>query len=281
MISAIEDLEVSRLTLSVRDWEAIFDYCEKRSIRCLGVERVFVPEVSGRARELVSGVRRFFPLAKVYSVFGTSSVPVAAVVRLDSENLKSENGYLYLGTFLPGVEKKIVSPHLASAGTTSLRLEDRIGELFLARSNEGDSHVCSETGYFALVDDLGEFWLCGRTGDGINASFGTFVPARCEPVFERHAKVSRAILISLKSKVGVRPAVVVEVLPRMMPRGAQEESKLRAELLQFGAEFEDTKLILYFFFTERLPDLRRDDGEWNRTALSRRFTRLAWLKAFF
>lgn len=286
LIDAIEDLGVSRLTRSFSDWERILLWCDRESVVFRGVCHVFVSDAEGRAPDLLERFKRSFPNAEVGSVFGSQATPVAAVRKIEwggqADTPRGEGWPV--GQLLGGLRWQI-SPTRTSSEMQGEAFGGYVGELFLAGSVQatvaGEESKYKATGCYARVGESGDLWVCGRVGEGVHTSLGEFLPSQIEPVFEAHAKVRRAIVLGLRSKKSTRLGLLVEVEQGCLPKGALEESKLKAELLVLGAQREETKLILDMFFVDTIPNSVTPDGRVDRAALSRRYSMVAKLRALF
>lgn len=288
VFEAVADLRISRLTRSLEEWEELMALMERKRARLPELKRVFI---SGDLMKVSGAIERFrvnFPDADFFVVLGSSTTPVAAVRKIDdgefAENHSAKG--LKIGKLLPGLRPEILLPKHSDESNEVPSLSRDVGELkifdaFQVAEMGLEEKKSKSSGYFASEDDDGTLWLRGRVSDAVHSSFGVFLPARCEPVFEMHRHVTRALLIELNSKTGLRPAVVVEVEEGKLPKDAISESKMKAELLQLGAGISDTKMILDFFFLEategREPKIKADDRE----KLSRRYSLLSKVKTLF
>ncbi|MBD5780277.1 hypothetical protein IEN85_12310 [Pelagicoccus sp. NFK12] len=274
--SAVEELGVSRLRDDVEGWMRFLQACESREMRFASVKQVFVETDTSLRQSLCSRLRAAFPRAEFYSLFGVSAAPVAAVrpwPESGSASEKGEVGYA-MGPLQAGLEARVTEWGNGSAGDRCEVKHGCVGELRLQGPAVGQLAGKTDEPLLAFRDEAGALRLCGRSSEVVRTSFGRYIPARCEPVFERHEKVEMAKLVSLNAKAGIRPGIVIAVKEGELPRGKLAESKFKAELLQLGAELEDTKLVLDFFFVERIPNLPRE-------SLSRRYSTLAKLKSLF
>ncbi|MDQ8184363.1 AMP-binding protein [Pelagicoccus sp. SDUM812002] len=279
LVEAIEDVAVSRLRGDIAWWRRHLDSLEARSNRCLSVRRLFLETDENLDEALLGRLKSAFPNADVFTLLSVLEAPVAAVRKWEASDCKVsglERGY-ESGDFLPGIEAKIVKIGSRSDSADSSVTAGKLGILHLSGNLCGRAagyEMSVDTGYFATCDEKGTVRVCSRSDDIVRSSFGLFVPSSCEPIFARHENVTATKLVSLETKAGTRPGAVIEVKPGHLPKSGLAESKFRAELLQLGAKVEDTKMILDFFFVERMPNQPR-------AILSRRYSVMAKLKSLF
>lgn len=265
--AVVEDLGVNRMRGTVAEWDRFLAACEAGAKTLPQVGIVFVDTDGRLDAAWIERLHRVLPAAEIWSLFGLYFAPVVAVRRWLGDGDSCDRERLGVGCLLPGLAAEVETTDACPGGN--------VGALRLSGPLCGSVEVESlETGYMAERSEEGELLLCGRSDDVVKVPFGVFLPARCEAVFLRHENVVETRLIALKSKAGPRPAMVVAVKPGALPKDELAESKFKAELLQLGAGAEDTKLILDFFFVERIPKLSRE-------ALARRYGILARIKALF
>lgn len=294
-VEGMRDLGVSRLKLDAPEAWSLVEYLESQGEVVGELRSLLVAFGEGLNEELFARLRTVFPNAELSLFLGAGEAPIAAMIDYaESVELASELneiGSCCVGMPLPGVKARIaISQDALESGGGASGEEDcaRTGELFITGPSLGGGERVGEggreetsTGYFAFEGEEGRIWLRGRVEDAVRCSFGTFVPARCEPVFLRHPQVRKALLLSIRTAKGTRPGIVVETEASDLPQGALEVSKFKAELLQLGASCPDTKLILDIFFTVSLAGRKGRRDCVDRAALSRRYSLRARLKAMF
>jgi acyl-CoA synthetase (AMP-forming)/AMP-acid ligase II len=117
-------------------------------------------------------------------------------------------------------------------------------------------HRMGDLGYF---DREGRLWFCGRKRHRIETANGLMLPVPCEAIFNLHPDVFRTALVGVGKQGKQEPVLIVEPMPRRMPTTTESKHKLIAELLQLGAQHEQTRCIQTVLFHPSLPvDVRHN-----------------------
>jgi acyl-CoA synthetase (AMP-forming)/AMP-acid ligase II len=136
----------------------------------------------------------------------------------------------------------------------------------LGKIPDGDDirHRMGDLGYF---DEQGRLWFCGRMSQRVITSDETLYTVPCESIFNTHADVYRSALVAAIVNGETVPVICVEAEPGIDPA---DHGRIRDELLELGATFEQTRSVGTVLFHRSFPvDIRhnvkigrRALGEW-------------------
>ena len=118
------------------------------------------------------------------------------------------------------------------------------------------------------------FWFCGRMSQRVMVDDGptktrTLFTIPCEAIFNQHPDVFRSALVGVGPPGRRRAAIVVEPLPRRMPRGWRQREALIEQLRALGESSELTKGIEHIFIRKSLPVDVRHNVKINREQLGK------------
>ena len=130
-------------------------------------------------------------------------------------------------------------------------------------------HRMGDTGYF---DSEGRLWFCGRKAERVVSGSSVLYTERCEPVFNRHPKVTRTALIQIGLPGHEEAALVVEPHRASWPRTRLARLHFAQELRELGLACETTRGICLFFFHRKFPVDVRHNAKIHRLALARHFS---------
>ena len=136
----------------------------------------------------------------------------------------------------------------------------------LARFSDSQGRNWHRMGDAGYIDDQGRLWFCGRVAHCVITHDRTYYPIPCEGVFNDHPRVYRSALIRLKTSDGISPGLCVELETR---ESAVSRRKIRAELLETGSRFEQTREIREIFFHPAFPVDIRHNAKIDRERLGR------------
>ena len=120
---------------------------------------------------------------------------------------------------------------------------------------EGGSfwHRMGDVGY---LDGDGRLWMCGRKSHRVITKKGTLFTIPCEAIFNNHPEVFRTALVGARTNGGIKPVICVELESEF---GAQDQGRVRKELLELGAARDLTKDIDTVLFHPKFPvDIRHN-----------------------
>jgi acyl-coenzyme A synthetase/AMP-(fatty) acid ligase len=134
----------------------------------------------------------------------------------------------------------------------------------LAKIRDGDTvrHRMGDLGYF---DQNGRLWFCGRKSQRVETADETLFTVPCESVFNTHPEVFRTALVGVGESGSQLPVLCVE-LEKDIAGG--EHDRIRAELLEIGAEFDHTRKIETVLFHPAFPVDIRHNAKIGRGALA-------------
>ncbi len=113
-------------------------------------------------------------------------------------------------------------------------------------------HRMGDVGY---KDEPGRIWYCGRKAHRVRTPSGTLYTVCCEAIFNRHPAVKRTALVGIGTPPQQEPVLIVE----QHPEKAMNETALREELREIGAEYEHTRGIGRILFHPAFPvDIRHN-----------------------
>ena len=138
------------------------------------------------------------------------------------------------------------------SGSQDSTLECRASSSFL--------HRMGDVGY---LDERGRIWFCGRKSHRVVTAAGTMFTIPCEAIFNTHPSVFRTALVGVQVAEGGdlksparEPVICIEL---EADARAQDEAKLRTELLALGAKFPHTQAIRTVLFHPAFPvDIRHN-----------------------
>ena len=129
-------------------------------------------------------------------------------------------------------------------------------ETELAKINDVDGgfyHRMGDTGY---LDERGRLWFCGRMTHRVVVNNKTLFTIPCEGIFNTHDKVFRTALIGINMNNETIPVICVELEKESK---SDDRELIKAELLNIGAQFEQTKSIQTVLFHSAFPvDIRHN-----------------------
>ena len=134
----------------------------------------------------------------------------------------------------------------------------------LAKIDDGGAvrHRMGDLGYF---DDQGRLWFCGRKSQRVQTPAGTLFTVPCESVFDTHPEVFRTALVGVGEAGSETPVLCVELEKRV---SRANHPRIKAELLELGAEFEHTRHIEIVLFHPSFPVDIRHNAKIGRAALA-------------
>lgn len=128
----------------------------------------------------------------------------------------------------------------------------------MAKIPDGDRfwHRMGDVGY---LDGEGRLWFCGRKAHVVETDLGRMFTIRCEAIFNQHPRIFRSALVGVGSKPSQQPVIIVEPEAGKFPESAEDQARLRAELLELGQSSALTKQIQKVLFHRSLPvDIRHN-----------------------
>ncbi len=114
-------------------------------------------------------------------------------------------------------------------------------------------HRIGDVGY---RDDRGRLWFCGRKSHRVILPEETLFTIPCEAIFNTHPDVFRSALVGVDRRGEVVPVICIEPSRRL---SAEDEARVRRELLERASEFEHTRKIRTILFHRAFPvDIRHN-----------------------
>jgi acyl-CoA synthetase (AMP-forming)/AMP-acid ligase II len=220
--------------------------------------------------------------AKIFTPYGaTEALPVATISHeaiLDGTELMTFRGSgICVGRPFPELFVGIIRIDDEPIGPWSEELllpMNEIGEIVVAGANvspaydrnpganrlskiEGaDGAIYHRTGDLGYLDPDRRLWYCGRKSHRITTLGGVLFPVACEGIFNRHPAVYRSALVGVGPACAKTPVLCVELEPAAR---AANQTRLREELLQIGAESPITQTIRTILFHPSFPvDIRHN-----------------------
>jgi len=145
-----------------------------------------------------------------------------------------------------------------------------------AKIKEADGTLWHRMGDMGFLDEAGRLWFCGRKAHRVETAQGLMLPIPCEAIFNQHHLVNRTALVGLGARGQQRPVLIVEPIAGHTPTLTNIAGRrLKAELLELGAEYAHTQAIQEILFYPRFPvDVRHNAkiqqetlAEWARKKL--------------
>ena len=122
-----------------------------------------------------------------------------------------------------------------------------------SNSNKDFYHRMGDTGY---LDEQGRLWFCGRMTHRVVTNNETLFTIPCEGIFNTHTKVFRTALVGININNKTIPVICVELEDEFK---SDDRKLITAELLNIGAQFEQTKSIQSILFHSAFPvDIRHN-----------------------
>ena len=110
-----------------------------------------------------------------------------------------------------------------------------------------------DTGY---LDEQGRLWFCGRLTHRVLTDKETLFTIPCEGIFNIHAKVFRTALVGINNHGQTIPVICVELEQEFKDT---KKEIITTELLEIGAQFEQTNNIQHVLFHPAFPvDIRHN-----------------------
>lgn len=114
-------------------------------------------------------------------------------------------------------------------------------------------HRMGDVGY---VDEQGRIWFCGRKSHRVVTADRTYFTEPVEGVFNSHPAVFRSALVGVDRGTGIEPVLCVE---READRRRDSLERLTSELLELGAQFEQTRPVKTILYHDAFPvDIRHN-----------------------
>jgi len=106
------------------------------------------------------------------------------------------------------------------------------------------------------LDEQGRLWFCGRLTHRVVTDKETLFTIPCEGIFNTHPEIFRTALVGIHSNGQTIPVICVEL--EQESKDADKEI-ISTELLNIGAQFEQTKTIQHILFHPAFPvDIRHN-----------------------
>ena len=224
-----------------------------------------LPVSKTRGLELLAGPADAMSRGEGSCVGKPLSVNEVRIIRITDEAIRS----IEEAEVLPGGE---IGEIIVRGPTTTRAYYGRSEETRSAKIADGASiwHRMGDVGY---LDPEGRLWFCGRKSHCVETASGRMFTIPCEGIFNRHERVYRTALVGVGPRGAQTPVICVECEPGAGPKGAADQAKLEAELLELGASSSLTASIRQVLFHPAFPvDVRHN-------AKIRRETLAAWAAA--
>ena len=221
--------------------------------------------------------------AQVYTPYGaTESLPVASIgsgeVLGETRHATDKGMGVCVGRPVAGIDARIIEVRDDPISTWSddlLVADGEIGEIVVAGpvvtreyfnrseanrlakiadpARQAFYHRMGDVGY---RDNQGRLWFCGRKSHRVILAEETLFTIPCESIFNAHPEVARSALVGVSRQGQVVPVICIEPLQRM---GRSDQSRVRQELLEYGAAFPHTWRIKAILFHPSFPvDIRHN-----------------------
>jgi acyl-CoA synthetase (AMP-forming)/AMP-acid ligase II len=113
-------------------------------------------------------------------------------------------------------------------------------------TEDGIWHRMGDCGSF---DEEGRLWLAGRKAHRVETADGPIFPLPIEARMNRHAAVRRSALVGVGPRGAQHAILVVEA----EPMADHDPARIRADLMAFAAEHDDTRVIRDVLLYPKLP----------------------------
>lgn len=282
IFSAIEDYQVTTMFGSPALLNRVSLYGERKQKKLPGLKRV----LSAGAPVPAHVIKRFAAMltepAQVFTPYGaTESLPVSSIGSdeiLQTTAQKTDEGKgICVGVPVNNIDLKIIgiSDAPISSWTDDLVLDANvIGEIVvkgpqvtktyygrqrsteLAKISDPGGGFFHRMGDTAYLDDAGRLWFCGRMTQRVVTKNATLFTIPCEGIFNTHPQVLRTALVGVGNVGQTMPVICVELEQQFKHA---DKKIIRQELLQTGAQFEQTQAIQHILFHPSFPvDIRHN-----------------------
>lgn len=290
LVEAIQGQGCTQAVGSPAIWKNLGRYCEERSLTLPSLKRMLmfgapIPVWMHEqfSRILVDG-------AQIHTPYGaTESLPVASIATREvldtTQHLTSAGAGTCVGRPVPEVQVRIigiVDEAIADWGTVRELPAGEVGEITVAGPvvtheykdlpeatalakireplPEGGSRIVHRMGDLGYLDEQGRLWFCGRKSHRIQLADGrTVFPDQLEGIFNTHPQVYRTALVGVNGQ----PVLCVE----RQPGATASDEALKAELLQLGARFEQSREVKELLFHPSFPVDTRHNAKIHRLQL--------------
>ncbi len=226
---------------------------------------------------------RLEPPAQIYTTYGaTEALPVATIgtdeILGETRHQTDAGRGVCVGRPVEGIDARIIgiSDEPISVWSDDLLVPDgTIGEIVVSGPvvtreyfnrpeatklakiadpvRETLYHRMGDVGY---RDDRGRLWFCGRKSHRVILPAETLFTIPCEAIFNTHSEVFRSALVGVDREGETIPVICIEPVRRL---SAQDEERIRRELLEHGAGFAHTRRIRTILFHRAFPvDIRHN-----------------------
>lgn len=219
---------------------------------------------------------------EIFTPYGaTESLPVCSIgsheILRETSMLTDRGRGVCIGRPVPSIDLKIIGisdDPIAQWSDELLLVDGEIGEIVVrgeqvtgAYFNRPESTSlgkmkCTDEGFYHRMgdlgyrDELGRIWFCGRKAHRVVTADRTYFTIPCEAVFNTHPQIFRTALVAVRSTVGVKPLICVELNADV---AATEHAAILAELQTRAVMHETTTGIDQFLIHPAFPvDIRHN-----------------------
>ncbi len=257
---AISQWDIDQAFGSPALWHRVVTWCEEQQQTFPSLRRILSAGAPVPASTLARLRAVVHPDADIMTPYGaTEALPIASI---ESRQVITQTGPaaakgkgVCVGTRFEGVEWRVIEIQdgpLPTIDQTTELPRGKIGELMVTgpmvtkryvvstdqnafhKVQDGDRiwHRMGDVGY---LDELDQFWFCGRKGHRVIGTDRTWFTIPCEAIFNQHPHVYRSALVGLGTRGSQQPVILIEPHERFRPRTNEAKAKLIQELAELAA----------------------------------------------
>ncbi|MFL2870770.1 MAG: fatty acid CoA ligase family protein [Pirellulaceae bacterium] len=281
----IQDWKITQSFGSPALWETVGKYLDETQCQLPSLKRVLSAGAPVPPRVLQRVTNAIAEDAEMYTPYGaTEALPVASISGAEVLNetaAMSEAGHgTCVGSRFNGIQWKVIQIDDEAIQNIDDVIEvpsGEIGELIVSgpvvtshyatdphhttmhKIHDEDGSIWHRMGDVGYLDQQQRFWFCGRKGHRVRLPDKTLFTIPCEAIVNQHPAVYRSALVSVHPAGIAEAAMVVQPWPNSAPQSAQEESRLRDELLAYATAHERTADVKHILVHSDLPvDIRHN-----------------------
>ncbi len=265
---AITQWEIDQAFGSPALWQRVVSWCEATNTTFPTLRRVLSAGAPVPASTLARLRAVVHPEADIFTPYGaTEALPIASI---ESRQVIAQTGPatakgrgVCVGTRFQDVQWRVIEINDGPLTLIDQTVElpaGKIGELmvtgpmvtkrYVIRADQNSLHkvadgdaVWHRMGDVGYLDQLDQFWFCGRKGQRVVQKGKTWFTIPCEAIFNSHPAVYRSALVGRGDVGRQTPVIIIEPYTEHRPKSAAARVRLIAELQDLAGRNPLTRRI--------------------------------------
>lgn len=275
LIENIKQFNCTHMFCSPMVLRKLANYGNENSINLTSIKKIFTAGAPVTPYLLQDFRKILTENAEIHTPFGsTEALSITDIADLEIAKIYSESNNYYegfcVGFPLPGIDLKIIKISdnpIESWENVEEFQSGEVGEIVVKGPNVTQQYLANDlansfskikdrnsdllwhrTGDLGKLDEHGKVWFYGRKSQRVETKYKTLFTIPCEAVFNRHPKVLRSALTSVKLEGNIVPLICIE-----LESGVKKSGQIIKELLNFAKENEWTNTISLILFHKKFP----------------------------